>query len=722
MLSCKPVFLVLLVTLCLWLSPVHSQDNVNIYQEAMKLGFEADAKVMATVSAALEDLWTVYFPRVLEDISNVSQLCQNSTAALIANNGTTEELVHILDATGKIGAGVEAGNFQLKPSFDQCFQYNYTSFCMGDVRLSFYPPPSPIVFKVGLCVPKYCNSTDITLVLNSTEVFDVGNMRCTDNRDPPYTPGAIIMIIVSFLFICLIAAGTVLDKALEWFASKPQGIEKLNNDSKKKTTLEASTGSTEKTPLVNPSAAVVRSPCGRVNLFEFITAFSLYRTIPTLFATKQAPGVVTCLNGLRVMSMFWVILGHTYDFVLEDVDNLLALTGIMSRFSFMAVINANFSVDSFFFLSGLLVSYLTLRQMKKTGRFPAVYYYVHRYLRLTPTYAFVLFFAWNLGPHFSPGPASAIPIPNACTNYWWTNLLYINNFYPWRLQDECAGWTWYLANDMQFYIMAPLVFIPLYYLFPLGLVISSTILVASFITTATLAGVYKFETFNPNADPSLIGKYNDLLYVKPWNRVAPYLVGLVLGYIIYKQIRFRYDRIKNSVFYFMVWVASGTILVSTLYGLYFSFHGHLMSRAEYIIYLTLSRFAWGVGLALLVFACHNGYGGVINTFLSLKIWTPLSRMTLNAYLFHPIVIFAFYGQMQTAVHVNDLTMGFYAVGFVVVSYGAATIFCVCVELPLGNIEVLLFKLAGVGGRESQRTGAVTSKEKDDTIMVTQRKA
>lgn len=338
--------------------------------------------------------------------------------------------------------------------------------------------------------------------------------------------------------------------------------------------------------------------------------------------------------------------------------------------------------------------------MKKTGRFPVVYYYVHRYLRLTPTYAFVLFFSWNLAPHFSPGPASAITSPKACTSYWWTNLLYINNFFPWKLQDECAGWTWYLANDMQFYIIAPLVFIPLYYLFPLGLVVASSILISGFITTATLSGVYKFETFNPNSDPSIAGMSNDLIYTKPWGRVAPYLVGLVFGYIIYKQISFEYGRTKNALLYLAVWVASGTILASTLYGLYFSFHGHLMTRAEYIIYLTLSRFAWGVGLALLVFSCHNGYGSAINAFLSLKIWTPLSRMTLNAYLFHPVVMFAVYGQMQTVVHVTDLTMSLYAVGFVVLSYGAASIFCVCVELPLGNIEVLLFQ-AGWGWWEGE---------------------
>ena len=80
-------------------------------------------------------------------------------------------------------------------------------------------------------------------------------------------------------------------------------------------------------------------------------------------------------------------------------------------------------------------------------------------------------------------------MPNAEDNYcrknWWTNLLYVNNFVKttkpvsyqptacdviyiqetvsvYAVCSQCVGWSWYLANDMQFYIVAPLVLIPLY--------------------------------------------------------------------------------------------------------------------------------------------------------------------------------------------------------------------------------------------------------------------
>ena len=36
-----------------------------------------------------------------------------------------------------------------------------------------------------------------------------------------------------------------------------------------------------------------------------------------------------------------------------------------------------------------------------------------------------------------------------CRNYWWSNLLYINNFYPTAFHNTCMSWTWYLVSQSQ---------------------------------------------------------------------------------------------------------------------------------------------------------------------------------------------------------------------------------------------------------------------------------
>ena len=44
--------------------------------------------------------------------------------------------------------------------------------------------------------------------------------------------------------------------------------------------------------------------------------------------------------------------------------------------------------------------------------------------------------------------------PSHCPKYWWRNLLNINNL--WAEGEMCAAWTWYLADDFQFFLYSPI--------------------------------------------------------------------------------------------------------------------------------------------------------------------------------------------------------------------------------------------------------------------------
>lgn len=100
--------------------------------------------------------------------------------------------------------------------------------------------------------------------------------------------------------------------------------------------------------------------------------------------------------------------------------------------------------------------------------------------RLTPPVALVMWTYVALQRYMANGPYwSQSPDP-FCGKSWWTNLLYVNNIvYPdesvsiyqlfinkvadgFDMILKCYGLVWYLANDMQFYIFAPLVLIPMF--------------------------------------------------------------------------------------------------------------------------------------------------------------------------------------------------------------------------------------------------------------------
>jgi len=85
------------------------------------------------------------------------------------------------------------------------------------------------------------------------------------------------------------------------------------------------------------------------------------------------------LNGVRVMSMLAVMLGHTVMYYLFGDNSLFFLDFAINNWSFQLVIQAIYAVDTFFFLSGFLVAYLSLR-VNKSNYISAPSYFIQRSL------------------------------------------------------------------------------------------------------------------------------------------------------------------------------------------------------------------------------------------------------------------------------------------------------------------------------------------------------
>lgn len=110
-----------------------------------------------------------------------------------------------------------------------------------------------------------------------------------------------------------------------------------------------------------------------------------------------------------------------------------------------------YAVDCFFLMSGFLAGYLLLKRMRDNRSCVGILeMYFHRWCRLVPSLAMCTLFALYIVPYLLEGPLiynyKSLIVAN-CNDYWWSNLLFINNFVPWAMFDECIPWVWYLAND-----------------------------------------------------------------------------------------------------------------------------------------------------------------------------------------------------------------------------------------------------------------------------------
>lgn len=187
-------------------------------------------------------------------------------------------------------------------------------------------------------------------------------------------------------------------------------------------------------------------------------------------------------------------------------------------------------------------------------------------------------------------------------------------------------WSWYLANDTQFYIIGAIILIIAVRHFRIAATILISFLVSSWLTTGIIA--YN-NNHIPNTDDPLA--LFDMIYDKPWTRIGPYMIGMAVGWILFKT-NCKVKLARHSII--IGWTLSLTVGLYLIYGLY----NTTLDKLGGATYSSLSHSAWALSIAWIIFACSTGYGGWINKFLSSPIIYPFSRTTYCAYLVHPIVI------------------------------------------------------------------------------------
>lgn len=109
-------------------------------------------------------------------------------------------------------------------------------------------------------------------------------------------------------------------------------------------------------------------------------AFSLWTNGQKVFKTSSGGDQLSCINGIKALSMMWVIYGHENS-NMEGAYNYLDVMDFMKDKKNMYLLNAPVSVDTFFTVAGLLTMYTFLKAHDKGVKFSLPMYYVHRYLR-----------------------------------------------------------------------------------------------------------------------------------------------------------------------------------------------------------------------------------------------------------------------------------------------------------------------------------------------------
>ncbi|GBN40924.1 Nose resistant to fluoxetine protein 6 [Araneus ventricosus] len=572
--------------------------------------------------------------------------------------------VKMLDSFGKPESGILKGNVRWLGEFDECLEIYAPpkeSSGVGDFRgkyctlqMTVQARKMNLTLSMAVCLPDTCDSSeiipDVTRYLNLTNIFPgfddqissaLNSSKLTCQKSPEnLTAGAIFVICLISIFVLLALIGSSIT-AYEYFI-----------EAKTKNDLPSGVNSTETLSVgSNNSVASITEnhhslPMWLAKSRGFFSCFCLITNGERILNTDSAEGQLPCLHGIRFLSMSWVILCHAYATCFSAIRNPAEVTKFIDHWTFQIILNGFYSVDSFFLLSAFLVAHLFFKQCEKTnGKIPWLYFYIHRYIRLTPVYMIVVAFYSTLNKYLGSGPiwpdSAANTDPN-CDVSLWRNLLYISNFNP--DVQKCMAWTWYLANDMQFYIISPLFLVTLW----------------------------------------RWAEYFTKFYIKPYTRLDPYLIGIALAYLLFRRKQSNAGKL-NLMTLSGGWAIASGVTFTCLFGLYHQNPSTVASS----FYNALNRTGFACGLAWVIFVCINDQGGVVNSILSWKLFIPLSRLTFCAYLLHPIIEIVYFSTVRRLIEFSHTILIIHYLGFLILSYAAAFVTSMLFESPVIRLERLI---------------------------------
>ena len=392
---------------------------------------------------------------------------------------------------------------------------------------------------------------------------------------------------------------------------------------------------------------------------KYLLSFSILQNLEFILSTKATGrDRLDCVEGIRAISMTWVVLGHTFLystsflFVNNKIDATLGLQigGLGAR----AIFAGPYAVDSFFFIGATLVSYLLLKDLDKTngwgnmkGFIHMVLLYVNRILRISIPYAIYILYIAGIQHLLFKEPmdvgVTTERLARECQQHWTANLLYLNNFVS--EGSACIPHAWYLGTDMWFFVFAPLIVYPLWlskfnslykvaayawwFMF-LALSVAWSLRCTFEFTGMTSGEIPCWMDVVGNPDFAVYGRRNQC-----------YIVGLLLGHLLHitKGKKINIPPAVNL----LIWEAVLLLFFALVYAPYDTdLENYSSGKPVSRFWYACSLLMWGLCLSWLIFACCRGLGGIVNNFLTWRGWVPIAKISFMTYLVHQDWIWIFF--------------------------------------------------------------------------------
>lgn len=612
------------------------------------------------------------------------QTCQKDLADLIANRPSDFGMLVYY-------SGRDLNDYG---QYYECTKLDYAryvivTFQIGIVNVAF-----------GICGPKSCDTNDykenlselikkypVAQNLVSGDSINVRDPQREDNA--PLTTGAIFMLIFIGTLVLIIIFGTIIERRSQAYPDKR-----------------------------------LRGWRSLIVCFSITANFGKLKAFPEKYDNLQL------FNGVRVIAMVSISFGHSFLVSLSSPSiNPLRAFDIVNSFWHYFVFYALYSVDFFFVMAGFLLAYLSMGEMqKRKGRMSWIMFIIHRLIRICPIY-FILYLCFTyLYPLIGSGPGWQVLMNKnefACEKYWWSLFVFINNFIP-DDRYPCMAWSWFIANDFQFYLCSPLILILHYKNKIYGYSALVFLLLVNVIITIVLSAEYDY---NPGVRYGLFDTKQFLhSYVRPYFRMNAYIIGMMLGLVYrgYKQaIEAAKERtdiemqgneellranisarhlgkgntevkligwVQVRLYRIVAYILGLTMITIIVFGPYnFGNNGtDYWTKGEKLSFLSTEHIVISLGFVLCILPMIEGHGGWMLGLLTSKYFAVAAKISFSYYLIHPMVIQYYIYSHDQSMYLQDLPIIYPWMTTVIISTFFSVLTTLAIESPMMALEKKVF--------------------------------
>ncbi|XP_063626392.1 nose resistant to fluoxetine protein 6-like [Cydia splendana] len=453
----------------------------------------------------------------------------------------------------------------------------------------------------------------------------------------------------------------------------------------------------------------------------YLLAFSVRRNWRKLIAPSGVgpePRLnrLKIINGLRSLTMVCVFFSHSVlVLIVFYLKNPYFVENMFNDPTKYILLNGTLVTYTFFVMSGFLLAFnFELHAEKhRVSLWEWPKGMVLRWLRLTPTYALIMFTVMTLMRHLGDGPQWELVVTSesdACHKHWWAHLLYIHNYL--REDMPCFPQSWYLSADTQLFGLGLLVCIvcrkPRTQMLMLGFLMA--------VSVAIPAAHTYFQNLSAvvhNSPESLrtYFRYNrefQIIFVRGHTNLSTYVLGIAGGLLAYHWLNNEKavsERLQKYAW--LIWLVLPIAVSVILSGGIFYMDDFEPSTFVRVLYASVHKPIFQLCIVVLIISAIFKIKSMVRYLLEWRGFTWTSRVAYAGFLVHSMFQRGLVGAARLPAYMTDYNVITILAATVFLSFGTGALLYVAVESPVAALLKAALEPRRVRAKEQPAVDAPT---------------